>query len=293
MATYRADFCQFQPGLVKGFRMEPTIKPDWQTEDGSVRLYRGDALEVLQSLPKGSIDAVVTDPPYSSGGAFRGDRMNSTRNKYQSSDVISELPTFTGDNRDQHGWLTWCSLWLIHSADIVRPGGMLCMFTDWRQLPTATDAVQCGGWVWRGLVVWDKVNARPMPSRFTAQCEYVVWATNGPRDFDFATGSYHSGVVRVMPPATEDREHSTQKPVEVMEHLVAVAGDGQVVLDPFMGSGTTGVACIRTGRHFIGIEKEKHYFDVAVSRIEAELNRAPLFEPPPAIQRAMFSEDVA
>jgi DNA modification methylase len=73
--------------------------------------------------------------------------------------------------------------------------------------------------------------------------------------------------------------HAAEKPVDLMGHLTElVAPDGGVVLDPFAGSGTTGVACVKNGRRFIGIEKEKKYFDIAVERISAELSRMPLLE---------------
>jgi hypothetical protein len=73
-----------------------------------------------------------------------------------------------------------------------------------------------------------------------------------------------------------DFVHTTQKPVAVMEKIVAVAPAGGLVLDPFMGSGTTGVACIRTGRRFVGIEKDPVYFEVAKKRIAAELSQGVL-----------------
>lgn len=79
-----------------------------------------------------------------------------------------------------------------------------------------------------------------------------------------------------------NKQHPTQKPVDVMLWCLGFAR-GDVVLDPFMGSGTTGVACVRLGRRFIGIEKERRYFDVAVGRITDELNRLRLFEPAPKI----------
>ena len=82
--------------------------------------------------------------------------------------------------------------------------------------------------------------------------------------------------------------HPTQKPLRVMEWTLEQVNAGQTVLDPFMGSGTTGVACVRTGRKFIGIELEPKYFEIAVARIEAELNRHPLFEPPKAVQRSLI-----
>lgn len=86
----------------------------------------------------------------------------------------------------------------------------------------------------------------------------------------------------------EDRFHPTQKPLGVIEWCLTHLPNSDIVLDPFMGSGTTGVACVRTGRKFIGIEKEPKYFDIAVKRIEAELNRAPLFDEPAVVQKELL-----
>lgn len=257
---------------------------------GGSTLYLGDCLEILPTL--GGIDAVITDPPYSSGGMVRGDRMASTRNKYQSSTVDVEHPEFTGDNRDQRGFHSWASLWLMHALSITAPGGAAVLFTDWRQLPTMTDALQSGGWVWRGIVPWDKVNARPMPNRFRSQCEYAVWGTNGPRDFSMDGAEYHPWILTERPPANGEREHATQKPVGIMAQLCRIAPPGGIVLDPFMGSGTTGVAAISVGRRFIGCEKEPRYFDIACRRIEDAQRQAALIAPdgepavpaPPSIQ---------
>jgi site-specific DNA-methyltransferase (adenine-specific) len=236
---------------------------------GSATLYLGDALEILPTLR--DIDALVTDPPYSSGGMLRGDRMQSTRQKYQSTgEPVREHETFTGDNRDQRGFMAWASLWLMYALDATKPGAAAVVFSDWRQLPTMTDALQSGGWVWRGIVPWDKVSARPMPDRFRAQCEYAIWGTNGPRDFSVAEGAeYHPGILTERSPANAEREHSTQKPVGIMAALCKIAPVGGVVLDPFMGSGTTGVACAGIGRRFIGIEKSPAIFAKACERIAA------------------------
>lgn len=242
---------------------------------GNATLYLGDTLEVLGTLDK--VDALITDPPYSSGGMVRGDRMGSTRDKYQSTQVDVEHPDFTGDNRDQRGFLAWASLWLMYGLELAKPGGVACLFSDWRQLPTMTDALQAGGWVWRGLVPWDKVNARPMPNRFRAQCEFVVWGTNGPRDFSTVDAEYHPGILTERAPSHDDREHSTQKPVGIMSTLCKIAPREGVVLDPFMGSGTTGVACMDIERRFVGIEKSEAIFDIACRRIEDAQRQSRLF----------------
>lgn len=151
-------------------------------EDESVTLYGGDCLAVLAALPDASVDAVITDPPYSSGGMVRGDRMNDTHSKYVNNDSGSgnNLAAFSGDNRDQRAYGYWCALWLGECLRVTKPGGTCLLFTDWRQLPVTTDALQAGGWVWRGIVPWAKPGARPQAGRFTATCEYVVWGSAGP-----------------------------------------------------------------------------------------------------------------
>lgn len=256
-----------------------------------VRLILGDCLKVLPTLADASVAAIITDPPYSSGGQFRGDRTVSTRTKYQQSDVLTEHPTFSGDNRDQMGWSYWCALWLSECRRVCIPGGMLCMFTDWRQLPTAANTIQAGGWVWRGIAVWDKVMARPMPGRFRAQAEYIVWATNGPRDFDTSPGAeYLDGVFRITTPSTDEREHSTQKPVELMRELCRVAPVGSTILDPFLGSGTTGVAAVQSGRSFIGCEIEPVYKEIAERRIR-EAQSTLWTAPTPKVPDPVMFED--
>ena len=251
-----------------------TFKDEWTSDCGTVRLICGDCLEVLPTLGDGIVDAVITDPPYSSGGAFRGDRMASSRAKYVSTDATHDLHAFTGDNRDQRSYLAWTSLWLCAASHIAAEGAICAVFTDWRQLPTTTDAIQSGGWVWRGLAVWQKPNARPMLGRFTNQAEYIPWGTNGPREI---AGSVAAGWL-VCDVPRGDRVHITEKPVEVMEWCLQPVPAASTVLDPFMGSGTTGVACVRTGRKFIGIELDAKYFEIAKRRISDELNRFPLLE---------------
>ena len=229
-------------------------------------LHHGDCLEVMAGMEAGSVDAVVTDPPYSSGGAMRGDRMGTTTDTYLRSDSqqAKYLPNFSGDNRDQRGYGYWCALWMGKCLDLLVGGGIIAVFTDWRQLPVATDAVQAGGFIWRGIVPWSKPNSRPQKGRFSAQCEYVVWGSKGPMKHE---GECLPGWYEALAPSA--REHVTQKPVAVMASIVRICKKGGTVLDPFMGSGTTGVACAMEGREFIGIERESEYVEIARRRIEA------------------------
>ena len=228
----------------------------------TVKIHKADALAVLQTLPDASVDAVITDPPYSSGGAFRGDKVAPTAQKYGG----EALADFTGDNRDQRSFLTWMNLWLHDAHRVLRPGGYCVLFTDWRQLPTMTDALQVGGFVWRGVVPWAKPGARPMFKQrgYLNQCEYVVWGTAGPA----AVGETEPLAGWYAAPPPRERDHQTQKPLEVMRALVRICPEGGTVLDPFMGSGTTGIAAVLEGRKFVGVELSGHYFDVAYERIQ-------------------------
>lgn len=235
--------------------------------DDRCDLYGGEALAMLADLPDASVDAVVADPPYSSGGMVRSDRANiGTVTKYTTNQNTkrADLIDFGGDNRDQRAYQYWSALWMAEAMRATKPGGIIMAFTDWRQLPATTDAVQAGGWVWRGVVPWVKPNARPQSGRFTSQCEYVVWGSHGSMGADWTLPTL-PGFYESHPP--RDREHMTQKPLDVMRQLVKICPEGGTVLDPFMGSGTTGVAAIVEGRRFIGCEKVDHYAEIAERRI--------------------------
>lgn len=247
--------------------------PEPYYADDTVTLYQADALAVLRDLPTGSVDDVITDPPYSSGGQFRGDRAQSTGSKYSS--ALDKTLDFSGDNRDQRTYSYWSALWLNEALRVTRPGGACVLFTDWRQLPTTTDALQIGGWVWRGIVPWVKpYNNRPAFKQraFLNVCEYVAWGTAGSATTENGATEPLPGFLSAISP--REREHQTQKPLDVMRNLVRIAPVGALVLDPFMGSGTTGVAAVLEGRRFIGVEQVEHYAQVAERRIREAQGQA-------------------
>lgn len=245
------------------------ILPRPYYQDESATLYCGDALEVIPALSGALIDAIVCDPPYSSGGAFRGDRMGDTVKKYVQSGTLVYRPEFAGDNRDQRGYFAWCSLWLAAAAGRANTGAACAVFTDWRQMPTTTDAIQAGGWVWRGIGVWDKgEGVRPRANGLRSQAEFIVWGTRGPvRDTDPV---YLPGVVRTGGVESSEREHIAEKPAELMRWLVQLAPVGGTILDPFAGSGTTLRAAKDLGRKAIGIEIEERYCEIAARRCAQE-----------------------
>lgn len=236
-----------------------------------IELHQGDCMELMKEIPDGSVDMVLTDPPYSSGGLFAGDRNASTRTKYTNNDYngAARFQSFSGDNMDQRSFTEFMRMVLVKARQKCRPEAIAAVFCDWRQMPSMTDAFQAAGWVWHGIVVWNKGTARNIPGRFRQDCEFVVWGTNGPKSVDWKPGfCAMPGCYSIHSVSTKQKHHQTEKPVELLEKLLAICTDGGTVLDPFMGSGSTGVACANTGRSFIGIELDTGYFETAKRRIE-------------------------
>lgn len=244
--------------------------PYWA--DDSTAIYCGESLDLLRRVPTASVDAVITDPPYSSGGLMRADRNLKTSEKYVLTGTQVDRPEFYGDNRDQRSFMMWCSLWMAECLRIVRPGGYLMAFSDWRQLPCVTDAVQCGGWVWRGVVPWDKEGGRPVLGWFRSQCEYIVVAASG------AMGQEQDRAVKVCAPGLyrhrvnqSEKHHITGKPVKLMEFLMSVVPKGGTVLDPFSGSFTTSLAAKNVGIKSIGFEKSPALCRIGVDRLSQQM----------------------
>ncbi len=237
-------------------------------EDYKNKIIQGDCLCVLQELPDDSVDAVITDPPYSSGGTHQSTRNQSTTTKYQLTGTKKKYFDFYHDNKDQRSFGYWCIFWLSECFRVTKPGGIVCVFTDWRQLPTTTDAVQSAGWLWQGIYAWDKTEAaRPKKGYFRSQCEYVVWGSKGRLKSE---GPCLPGVSRKSVVAKE-KFHLTGKPVQVMRDIVKIAHrEESIILDPFAGSGSTCVAAFQENKDFIGIELSPDYCAVARERIEVE-----------------------
>jgi site-specific DNA-methyltransferase (adenine-specific) len=277
------------------------MAPDPYYSDGNVTIYHGDAFDVLPHLE--GLGAVITDPPYSSGGAFRGDRMASTSMKYVNSETAAYRPDFAGDNRDQRSFLAWCALWLNAARVACEPGAPIATFIDWRQLPTMTDALQAGGWTWRGVAVWSKGYGRPNPAGFSSACEFLPWGTNGPATEQEGDDAYPGGFLEVdahacpacgcadtdhRRPGVEDRGHHldgaivcpteagarwhiAQKPEQVLRWAVRLARPGSTILDPFIGSGTTLRAAKDLGHPAIGIDSDERYCEIAATRLAVEV----------------------
>jgi site-specific DNA-methyltransferase (adenine-specific) len=266
--------------LLETFDFTKTSAKAIASGDGWTLLH-GDSLRILRELAEhgAQVDGLISDPPYSSGGQFRGDRNKSTSSKYRRGDVKSELvfEDFEGDNRDQRSFLAWASLWLWDAKTITRKGGIGFVFSDWRQLPVTTDAFQAGGWIWRGLFAWDKLGAeRPAGhGRFSSRCEFGVWGSNGampyiPKQLEAEAAGFRGKQLAGTYGATSPRNrfHVTQKPVELLAYIANAVPVGGLILDPFSGSASTGCGALMGGRKFLGIELDVRAFEKSARRLE-------------------------
>jgi site-specific DNA-methyltransferase (adenine-specific) len=231
--------------------------------DMSAEIILGDCLEVMRSMPDESVDAVITDPPYCSGG-FSETGRRQAKGQGLRSETIRDVGWFVNDNMGTAGLVWLLRSVAVGAARLLRDGGSLCLFTDWRMIVNVAPALESSGLRLQNVVVWDKGNAG-LGRGFRAQHEMVLHFTKGTGVFhDASTGN----VLRIPRVNHATREHQTQKPVELMQRLIrVVAQPNGTVLDPFAGSGTTGVAALLEGRRFIGIEREAAYVEIARRRI--------------------------
>jgi len=204
----------------------------------SIRLFQGDCLELMNTLPDNSVDAVVTDPPY-------GTKTNQ-RDTFMIGEFSNVMP-----------------LVLPQLFRVLKNDGAFYCFMSWSMM---------GDWLLRyqqyfklqNIIIWDK---QRHSGCFSSQSWQFTWegiffGIKGKRKIrDYQRDVIHS--------SEKGSRKAMQKPVDVVEKLLFASTDtGHTILDPFMGSGTTGVACTHTGRNFIGIEIDPEYFEIAKKRIE-------------------------
>ncbi|MDM7555038.1 DNA-methyltransferase [Xanthomonas fragariae] len=230
------------------------------------QLLQGDALTILPTLEANAFDALITDPPYASGGLTAAARARPPSTKYVQGGGAQLHADFVGDERDQRSHLKWMHLWLSECARVLKDGAPVLLFTDWRQLPLTTDALQIAGFTWRGITVWDKTEGvRPQLGRFRNQAEYIVWGSKGNMPLD-RRAPVLPGVIRESV-RKADKHHLTGKPTELMRQLVRICEVGGRILDPFAGSGTTLAAAQEEQYSWTGIELTSHYAAVAAARL--------------------------
>lgn len=238
-----------------------------ETAQAGWRAIHGDALLNLRDMRGAGFSAIITDPPYASGGMSMAERSRSTRDKYTSyGQQGNPYPDFSGDALAQRAWTNFFHEIMVAARAACKPGAVCALFVDWRQLPALTDAIQWAGWVWRGVAVWDKMNSRPQIGRFRQQCEYIVWGSNGPLPTERGVGVL-PGLFQVPNVSTHERWHQTQKPLALIRQVVRLCEPGGVILDPFAGSGSTIEAALCEGYEAVGIEQEAHNIDIIRRRM--------------------------
>lgn len=252
------------------------------------RIYHLEATELIDQLADNSVDALITDPPYSSGGALTAARKRDPRDKYQQSEYATLYPTFSGDMRDQRSHEKWLIYWLQKAWRKLNDGAIVALFTDWRQYPLTAEAMQIAGFTWLGVVTWDKTEAcRPQMDRFRNQSEYcligrkltftpfnsqanyLIWGCKGLLPVNRGVGVLPGVFRHYLKPA--DKQHMTAKPLELMREIVKITNPGGLIIDPFAGSGTTLAAAKLEGYQFIGCDLEAHNVANSQARL-AELN---------------------
>ena len=227
-------------------------------EEPGITLYCGDCRDVLPFIEK-SIDLVVTDPPYASGARRDADRQ-----------VRGSMLRETDDEDwfSHDAMTTWGYSWFLRSVltemrGRLNVGAHLYVFSDWRQTPNVYGMLEATGYRVNQCLTWDKEHFG-MGAYWRNQHENVVFASHGmPKAMlDRGMGS----VLRCRAVTSEAREHPTEKPISLLSRIIrAVPGD--LVLDPFTGSGTTLNAAKQENRHAIGIEIEPKYCEIAVKRL--------------------------
>lgn len=234
---------------------------------GSATLYCADCRDVLPTL--GKVHAVVTDPPYSSGG-FQESGKSGGSIGTRSGEVIAL------DNLSTRGYQRLMREVLLSA----RAADEAYIFCDWKMWQHTCDALEDAGFRVRNMLVWDKLQMG-MGLPWRNQHELIAYGKKRPAKS--ITGK-HGNVLGV--PRTGNPNHPTEKPVELMRIFMENSAM-QSLVDPFMGSGTTGVAAVQMGRKFIGIEREPKYFDIACKRIEEAQRQADLFIDQPAPAKAV------
>lgn len=164
--------------------------------------------------------------------------------------------------------------WMNKTLPLLRKGGSIIIFNDWKNFSYLVEVLEENGFFIKDLIRWEKTN--PMPrnvnSRYVGDCEMAIWAVKGnkgrtfnkPEDRPYLRPVYKTGIVL----GKNKRIHPTQKSLELFEEIIKVhSKEGDLIFDPFCGSGTTAVACKNTNRNFIGSEIDENFFLKAIKRL--------------------------
>ena len=211
----------------------------------------------MKNIPDGSVDLVVTDPPYKTITGGDSDGKNSTRPKGM---LSGNRKLFAHQNNIKP------SQWIPELFRVLKEGSHCYIFTNHLNMKDMLIESEKAGFKLHNILVWEKNNCTPSQF-YMKNCEYILFLRKGKAKWIRNIGG--SKTVHQFQNIIGRKVHPTEKPVELMQYYVEnSSSDDGLVLDPFMGSGPTGVACLNSGRDFIGIELDEEYFRIAKDRIE-------------------------
>ncbi len=211
-----------------------------------VILLQGDCFELMKDIPNGSADLVVTDPPYGIDfvSNFRKEKFKSIKN----------------DNS-----LIWLGDFIDELYRILKENTAVYCFCSWHNIDVFKTAFEKKFKV-KNIIVWEKNNTSmgDLRGSYAPKYELVIYAHKGRR---ILNGFRYADIIKAK--RTGNKHHPTEKPIDLLEIFInESSNEGDIVFDPFMGSGPTGIACVKTGRKFIGMELDENYFEIAQKRIE-------------------------
>lgn len=242
-----------------------------------VTLHLGDCLDFMRTLPDGSIDAVVTDPPYNLG-KFMKDRdtnLKKMRDNY--------FGAAGWDDLEFADWETAMDGFFEEAVRVLKRGGAMIVFMSIIKVETLIRTAERHGLYYKTTGIWHKQNPMPrnMNLHFVNSTEAWIYFMYKKKTGTFNNDGkvIHDFIETSVTPAGERKhgKHPTQKPEQLMSHFIKLlTNEGDMVLDPFMGSGTTGMAAVLEGRDFIGIELNAEYLEIAERRIAEAQAHVPL-----------------
>jgi DNA modification methylase len=243
-----------------------------------VGLHLGDCLEIMPLIPDKSIDIILTDPPYGISDNIRITR-GKNKMKFKGSDINYNF----GDWDIFRSWdnlYNFTVKWIDLSISKIKDDGVFITFFDRKKIGHIIDYLENIGFRFRNMIFFCKSNPVPQARKINWQSsvEVGIIMTRGKAHYNYIRGQHKEYWTIPICSGNERTPHPTQKPLKIFSDLVEWwSFDDDTVLDPFMGSGTTGVACKNLNRRFIGIEKDEKYFEIAKRRIENHKPQENLF----------------
>ena len=232
----------------------------------SYKLEIADCLEALAKLPAESVDCIITDPPYCSGGFTESGKMHAKSQGMKTSDgTIQRLGWFQNDNMTTGGLIWLLRQVMIQAERILKPNTCAFVFADWRMVPHLAPALESSGMMYRNMIIWDKITPG-MGQGFRARHETILMFIKGKPKYN----SWKLGNLLAHKRVTPGKKnHPTEKPVALIEDLLLTTTQPEdTVCDPFMGSGSTALACQKNERNFIGFDRSAHFVNSAHIRLK-------------------------